>query len=264
MAEFPGDAIPNPTAGGWVVINADDWGRDRVTTDRILDCALAGTLSSASAMVFMDDSERAAVLAREHKLDTGLHLNFTTPFSAADCPAHLLKCQQRVATYLTRHRLARVLFHPGLTKAFRYLVTKQVDEFRRLYGRDPDRIDGHHHMHLCTNVLASGLLPQGVIVRRNFSFERGEKSAWNRLYRGRVDKFLARRNRVTDLFFALPPLESGRLTRIFGLGRRFSVEIETHPAVQAEYDFMMSGQLAAKLNDFRIARTFAEVFRERV
>src|ERR1700758_5164513 len=45
---------------GILIINADDWGRDHETTQRILECTLRGTVSSASAMVFMEDSERAA------------------------------------------------------------------------------------------------------------------------------------------------------------------------------------------------------------
>ena len=34
-----------------------------------------------SAMVFMEDSERAASIARADAIDAGLHLNFTTAFS---------------------------------------------------------------------------------------------------------------------------------------------------------------------------------------
>src|SRR5579862_5616853 len=75
----------NPGCGS-IIINADDWGRDRVTTDRILDCVDHGTVSSVSAMVFMEDSERSAVLARRSGIDAGLHLNLTTPLSASHCP----------------------------------------------------------------------------------------------------------------------------------------------------------------------------------
>ena len=48
-----------------LVINADDWGRDRETTERIRECAARGTVSSVSAMVFMEDSERGAAVALE-------------------------------------------------------------------------------------------------------------------------------------------------------------------------------------------------------
>src|SRR5580700_2369503 len=102
---------PIPT--GRLIVNADDWGRDRNTTDRISECSLRGSVSSVSAMVFMEDSVRAATLASERGIDAGLHLNFTTPFSAQDCPAALAQHQQPLARYLLRHRLAQVVFHPG-------------------------------------------------------------------------------------------------------------------------------------------------------
>ena len=106
-----------------------------------------------SAMVFMEDSERGAALAGEQGIDAGLHLNFTTPFSACGVPSTLGDHQRRLARYLRRHRFAPTVFHPGLTRSFEYVVSAQLDEFRRLYGAEPDRIDGHHHMHLCANVL---------------------------------------------------------------------------------------------------------------
>src|SRR5208337_4418972 len=62
---------------GVLIVNADDWGRDRETTERILQCVRCESVSSVSAMVFMEDSERAAVIAQETGIDGGLHLNLT-------------------------------------------------------------------------------------------------------------------------------------------------------------------------------------------
>src|SRR5216683_5350061 len=150
-----------------LIVNADDWGRDHETTERIFECIRRGTVSSVSAMVFMEDSERAAALAMERGVDAGLHLNFTTPFSARQCPPSLAGRQQDLARYLLRYRLAQVVFHPGLMRSFEYVLAIQLDEFRRLYGAAPDRLDGHHHMHLCANVLFGRLLPVGTIARRS-------------------------------------------------------------------------------------------------
>src|SRR5678816_4590684 len=75
---------------GALIINADDWGRDRDTTDRILECATRRAISAASGMVLMDDSERAAHLAREKGIDIGLHLNLTEEFSGQNVSAPLL------------------------------------------------------------------------------------------------------------------------------------------------------------------------------
>jgi hypothetical protein len=237
-----------------LIVNADDWGRDAVTTDRILECAVGGAVSSVSAMVFMEDSERAAAIVRERGIEAGLHLNFTTSFSASRCPARLVERQQELARYLLRHRLAQVVFQPGLIRSFEYVVAAQLDEFRRLYGVDPERLDGHHHMHLCANVLLQGLLPRRILVRKNFSFQSGEKGVCNRLYRRFVDEMLARRHRLADFFFSLVPLEpSSRLQRIFSLASQFVVEVEAHPVNPEEYRFLVGGEIFRVAGDVRLA-----------
>lgn len=229
---------------GILIVNADDWGRDRENTDATLDCVRSGALSSVSAMVFMEDSERSAGIALEHGVDAGLHLNFTTPFSAPSTPARLAEYQRRLTAFLLRHRLAPAVYHPGLVTAFEYVMKAQRDEFCRLFGFEPARLDGHHHMHLCSNVILAGLLPVGTIVRRNFSFGPGEKSFVNRLYRRVVDQTLARHHSITDYFFSLPPMEPlSRLERIFSLATRFSVEVETHPVRSDEHEFLTNGKL---------------------
>src|ERR1019366_5206132 len=240
-----------------VIVNADDWGQDHETTERTLECILRGSVSSVSAMVFMEDSERAAAIARERGIDAGLHLNFTTQFSALKCPAQLMERQRELAKCLLRHRLSQVWFHPTLARSFEYVVSAQIDEFRRLYGAAPGRFDGHHHMHLCANVLLSRLIPSETIVRRNLSFRQGEKSLGNRLYRQIVDHMLARRHRLTDFFFPLLPLEPpGRLQRIFSLARQFAVEVETHPVNPEEYRFLAGGEILRQAEDLPIAPRF--------
>jgi hypothetical protein len=232
---------------GALILNADDWGRDRETTDRTFECVQAKALSSASAMMFMADSERAAEIALSHNVDIGLHLNLTTPFSGA-APAELQEHHRRVSRYLKSSRLAQVVFHPGLHRSFQYVVVTQVNEFRRLYQRDAERVDGHHHMHLCANVLFGQLMPAGTIARRNFSFRAGEKSIVNRLYRRRLDSRLAKRHHLTDYFYSLPPLEPrARLAQIFALAAQCFVEVETHPVNPEEYRFLCGGEI------FRVA-----------
>src|ERR1044071_8087146 len=74
---------------GLLIVNADDWGRDARTTDMIAACVSQHTGSSVSAMVFMEDSERAAAIARANGIDAGLHLNLTTPFTSRDVDARV-------------------------------------------------------------------------------------------------------------------------------------------------------------------------------
>jgi hypothetical protein len=242
---------------GAVIINADDWGRTVETTDRTLDCVRAGAVSSVSAMVFMADSARSAVLAKDNGVDTGLHLNFTTVLDAPGCPANLRKHQERLGRFLLLQRYTRVLYHPGLAASFQYVVAAQLEEYEKLYGCAPRRIDGHHHMHLCANVMYGKLMPEGTIVRRNHSFQPGEKSVVNRIYRGWLDRQLARRHRMVDGFFILPPVEpQDRLVGIFALAERSIIEIETHPIDDEDYFYLMGDELKRSLGKSRIARRY--------
>ena len=256
--ELPGtNARLQPDLGGRLIINADDWGRDARTTDRTFECFQHGVLSSASGMVFMQDSARAASIAIEQGLDIGLHLNLTAPFSAPEVPTRLATHHQKIREYLCAHRFAQLLYNPGLANSFEYAVACQLEEFSRLYGRTPRRIDGHHHMHLCANVLFGKLLPAGTIVRRNFSFAPGEKNWLNRTYRKWVDMRLKRRHRLADFFFSLAPVQGvGRLQRIISLARHAVVELETHPVNSDEFWFLTSGEMFEQMSDVRIALGF--------
>ena len=252
-----GEAEKMPSRPGCLIVNADDWGRDLYTTGRILDCVLQRTVSSVSAMVFMEDSERAAGSAIERGVDAGLHLNLTTPFSAKGTPARLIEHQRRLSRYLNSHRFAQALFHPGLTSSFEYVVAAQLEEFRRIYLHAPERIDGHHHMHLCANVVARNLLPSGTVVRRNFTFQGGEKGLCNRVYRRLIDRKLQRQHPLSDFFFALPPLEPERLQKMFALARQFVVEVECHPVHPQEYRFLTEGEILRLAADVPIATRYA-------
>jgi predicted glycoside hydrolase/deacetylase ChbG (UPF0249 family) len=242
---------------GSLIINADDWGRDAVNTDRILKLILAGRVSSCSAMAFMEDSERAAHLAREHKVDAGLHLNFTQPFTGTGCNAHMREHQNRLARFLTSHRLAPIVYRPDLAASFEYIVRTQIEEYERLYGEQPRRIDGHHHMHLCANVIRQKLMPVGVIIRRNFTFVAERKGFLNRLYRGWQDRQLAQYYRTTDYFFDLIPMEPDRLAKIFELAARANIEIETHAYRDDEYEFLSGEEFWKLLNGVQVSRGYS-------
>ena len=236
-ASDPQASIGNRTPqGGLLIINADDWGRDAETTDWTLECISQRAVSSVSAMVFMEDSERASDIARGRGIDAGLHLNFTTAFSGTAVSSALTGHWRHVATFLRSFRMAQVVFHPGLARSFEYLIAAQVDEYARLYGTVPRRLDGHHHMHLSANAI--GLLPAGTVVRRNFTFRAGEKNLANRLYRTTVDRRLARRHTLTDFLFSLLPIEPSRIQRIDLSALRHTVELETHPVNAEERAFL--------------------------
>lgn len=214
-----------------LIVNADDWGGWPAATNATLECYQKGSITSVSAMVFMEDSERAAALAKQLGMSVGLHLNFSQEFTSnRDKPAWLVRAHQAVVRFLRLSKYSLLLYNPVLRKQFRQVFDAQVQEFLRLYGRPPSHYDGHQHMHLCSNMLLDRVLPEGQRVRRSFSFGPGEKSLVNRVYRRLVDRQLARRHRLTDYFFALSQqLHWGQFDRTVGLARSASVELMVHP-----------------------------------
>jgi predicted glycoside hydrolase/deacetylase ChbG (UPF0249 family) len=231
-----------------LIINADDWGRSAAETDVALRCYNEGRITSASAMVFMADSERAAVLAKDNQLDVGLHLNFAERFTTSKCPAVLGEYQNRLVRFLMRNRHSQLLYNPFLRKAFSYSYNAQAGEFMRLFGKTPSHIDGHHHMHLCANILLSKVIPAGTKMRRNLSFWPGEKSFLNRAYRGLVDRWLARRYRLPDYFFDLTQcIQEKKLDRLAALAKSSVVELMTHPIAPTESEYLMSDEFQTML-----------------
>ena len=231
-----------------IIINADDWGRTRTETDTALLCYKEGRITSVSAMVFMEDSGRAAGIAKDAGIDVGLHLNLSQQFTGEGCVGLLQEYHNRIVHYLTLNKYALLFYNPALRKQFRYVYQAQLEEFLRLYGRPPSHIDGHHHMHLCTNMLLDRVIPNNEKVRRNFSFWPGEKSFLNRMYRRLIDRWLASRYFVTDYFFTLSQvIQTNRLMYVSELSKVATVELMTHPANAKEYACLMSNDYLAML-----------------
>jgi predicted glycoside hydrolase/deacetylase ChbG (UPF0249 family) len=224
-----------------LIINADDLGRDRGTTDAIFACHERQAITSASAMVFMADSRRAADLARREGLDTGLHLNLTLPLDGPDVPPRVKEGQREVARYLGRGKWPQVVYHPFLRANLVETFQAQVEEYRRLFGQEPAQIDGHSHMHLCVNMVLGRIIPAGLKIRRTFTFGRGEKSPWNRAYRRWLDRRVLRRYKTTDAFFSIEPISDGeRLARVVGSALMSDVELMVHPADDRQRAYLTS------------------------
>jgi predicted glycoside hydrolase/deacetylase ChbG (UPF0249 family) len=224
-----------------IIVNADDWGRSVAETDAAQECFRQRRITSATAMVFMADSERAAEIALREQYPIGLHINFSERFTGSKVDDTVRRMQARIVRYLNRHRYMQLCYNPFLAGAFRRTFEAQLDEFRRLYTKEPSHFDGHQHMHLCANMLITPPIPKGKKVRRTFSFEAGEKSIVNRSYRAFVERRIARRYQTTDYFFALAQnLRSERLKRVAELARQRTVELMTHPIVKDEYALLMS------------------------
>lgn len=242
-----------------LIINADDWGRSREETDVELACFSNGRITSVTAMMFMQDSQRAAEIAKSAGLDVGLHLNFNQSYTGAGSSPAAAQAHERIVRFMARSKHATFVYHPVLKRCFRDVFRSQLDEFHRLYGAGPSHVDGHQHRHLCANMLIDRIIPSGEKVRRNFSFWPGEKSLLNRTYRKFVDRWLARRYVMTDYFFSLGQCLRGRsLGRVADLARTSNVELMTHPIDSDEYAWLMSDQFSEATRGVRL-ETYARL-----
>jgi predicted glycoside hydrolase/deacetylase ChbG (UPF0249 family) len=154
---------------GLLIVSADDWGHDRETTDAIRACFVAGAITSVGAMVHMSDSARAAELALAEGEPTGLHLNLTEAFSDETCPAPVRERQARIVSYMAGPSRRRWGLSTTLFKEIERCLVEQVQEFRRLYGRDPTHLDGHEHVHQSLNVMLARGLPAHAAMRPSFT-----------------------------------------------------------------------------------------------
>jgi predicted glycoside hydrolase/deacetylase ChbG (UPF0249 family) len=190
-------------------------------------------------MVFMKSSQFAAEVAAAATLETGLHLNFTLPFDSPEAPSRLKEFQLSILSYLCSTRWARALYNPLLKRKFEYAYQMQYQEYCRLYGKEPEKIDGHHHMHLCMNMVVNRIIPSGQRVRRNLSFKTGEKNVINRSFRKTVDAWLVSRYCCTDLVFGIEHLhERRRQNDIIHQACSLNVELVVHPGNAEEYDYL--------------------------
>jgi chitin disaccharide deacetylase len=231
-----------------LIVNADDWGRSVEETDVALACFHAGRITSVTAMVFMEDSERAAQIALQENVPAGLHLNFNQAFTRPPSDSVAANDHTRVVRYLRRNRYFQLIYNPLLNRAFANVVRIQIAEFQRLYRRSPSHFDGHQHMHLCMNMLLTHPIPHGSKVRRSFSFRRSEKSSINRAYRAWMTRRLRNYYCTTDYFFALSQnMDNGRFAEACRLAKDSHVEVMTHPIVSSEKEFLNSADCAQSM-----------------
>ena len=251
--------VHSRTVSGLLIVNADDWGASRHTTERIATSFAAGGVSSATAMVYMADSERAAGRALEIGLPTGLHLNLTQAFDGPSVPVRVRETQRHLAARLGKlHRRDRLLLDPRLVAPVRVCVSEQLDCFRSLYGRDPTHLDGHNHVHLDPVVLC--VLPRRLRLRTAVRSARIRSPG--DLPRMLRHQFIQAVHGTTDFYFSatalIPAFGGSGIERCLELARDRSVELMTHPGQAGEDELLRSEEWLALLRGPRLG-SFADL-----
>ncbi len=231
-----------------LIINADDLGSDRTCTNRILDCYRNHRITSTTAMVFMKDTVRAAEIATAHGVHVGLHLNFTQKFDDAAGGARLKYHQDKLMQFFKKSKYARIIYNPVIKDSVAYSTISQYDEFMRVFKRKPTHIDGHHHMHLCTNIIIGKIFPKNTKIRPTFA-GRKEEPIIGKVYRVIVNYLIRRRYATVESSYKLMPTRGDYyFVEIVKKSLVNNVEVMTHPALSEEYEYLKSDRYARLLS----------------
>ncbi len=220
------------------IVNADDFGKDRKTSDAILACFRNGMITHATVMVNMADCERAMrqALVEHGMIDyIGLHLNLTEgrPLTDLICSCPLF-CDAdgffNRGAY-RRNLQKRLRLSREERVAVEYEVLAQARRFFDLGGRLP-HADSHHHVHFDWSI-ACVILP--ILKRLGFCSVRigynigVGRSMLVRIYRGVLNRFIIGNNMARSQYFGSHASflhEARRLER-----ENACVEIMVHPVL---------------------------------
>lgn len=137
-----------------LILCADDFGLAPGVNDAILDLIGRGRLNATSVMVLpptfsQAEAARLAEVATG-RAQIGLHLTLTAPFKPLTFGYAPLA---RDGSFLAVGKLLAASFvTPFDRDAVTREIAAQLDAFVRAFGRPPDYVDGHQHVHLLPGV----------------------------------------------------------------------------------------------------------------
>ncbi len=199
---------------------ADDYGLAPGVNAAIRDLVLRSRLNATSVMVAAPGFSRAEAVslsilnAGGRRVAIGLHLTLTAPFRP------LAKDFAPLAdgAFLTLERMMREAFLRRLdVERMGAEVRAQLAAFVAAFGRVPDFIDGHRHVHLLPRVAPAVLAAAREIAPDAWVRQCGQPGAWRRAWtdpKGLVVDLLSRgmRRRADKLGVATNPAFAGTYT----------------------------------------------------
>jgi chitin disaccharide deacetylase len=115
-----------------LIVNADDFGLSSGVNRGIVEAYRLGIVTSASLMVRWPGAKDAAAYGRSHpELGLGLHLD-------------LGEWSYHEGDWVPEYEVVDLTDAEAVSNE----VSRQIETFRRLVGRNPTHIDSHQHVHL--------------------------------------------------------------------------------------------------------------------
>jgi hypothetical protein len=231
---------------GLLIVNADDFGFSRRVTEAAVQAFQSGAISSATAMVWMRDSDRAAAVARELGLPLGLHLNFSVEFAAPSVPASVRSRHSKLVEHFGRAGDRGSAPSPAGALVVRDAVRDQLERLAEIYG-EPTHVDGHHHVHLEAGVLDA--IPARFPVRPPLSTPDGVGGV------GPSPRQAVPGRRSPRWAFAVQcvhPGLGGTGAPVLALAGRDAVEVMTHPSHEGELTALLGDAWRELLEGLRM------------
>ena len=130
---------------------ADDYGMSPAVNVAIRDLVVRGRINATSVMVIAPSFNRSEAVslnilnASETRVAIGLHVTLTTPYR----PLSRNFQPVRDGIFLSNRETARHSFlHLLRRETLESEISSQLQEFITAFGRLPDFVDGHQHVHL--------------------------------------------------------------------------------------------------------------------
>jgi chitin disaccharide deacetylase len=220
---------PDVKSGGkriWLC--ADDYGISPSVNNAIRDLIVRGRLNATSVMVAAPGFHRSEAIplnvlnAGAARVAIGLHLTLTAPFQPMSAGFRPLEAGSFPSL---EQMLLRSCLHLLSREALTIEVATQLQAFVDVFGRVPDFVDGHQHVHLFPQVREAVL----AVVKE------AAPKAWVR----QCGSVLPLRRRLADRKALLLDLLSCKFRR-----RAAKLGVATNTAFAGTYDF------AAEKQDF--------------
>jgi predicted glycoside hydrolase/deacetylase ChbG (UPF0249 family) len=222
----------SPTRRIWLC--ADDYGISPGVSEAIRELIARGRLNATSAMVVAPSFGPSAAFQLSNRMTgktgvaIGLHLTMTAPFRPFTAFAPVTKD----GTFLPISDMLVRAFWPRFDRALvAREVEAQIDAFIAAFGRPPDFVDGHHHVHLLPRI------SEAVLA----AIERVNPAAWARQC-GQVTPLSARLHDRKGIVIDLLSRRFRARAKTFG--------VATNPAFAGTYRFQPDATFAGFFPSF--------------
>ncbi|XP_061837013.1 carbohydrate deacetylase [Nerophis lumbriciformis] len=136
-----------------LVVTGDDFGYCPQRNQGIVDCFLAGSVSTVSLLVNACAAKHASDLAKRHSIPVGLHANLTEGIPVCASLRRTSTLTNQCGFFHGKMGFRQALQKQQLSmEQVKQELRAQVRLFKELTGHLPHHMDGHQHVHVLPEV----------------------------------------------------------------------------------------------------------------